>query len=104
MTDNDLTIRILEGIREDLQQSNRDNAARFEKIDARFEQVTATINERFEHVNQRFEVVESVLREMSEQMVMQSRGIKVAIEARTNIEKRVDDHERRIAELEQREH
>lgn len=97
MTDNDLTIEVLQGIREDLQQSNRDNAARFE-------QVTATINERFEHVNQRFEVVESVLREMSEQMVMQSRGIKVAIEARTNIEKRVDDHERRIAELEQREH
>ncbi|MBM4782284.1 MAG: hypothetical protein GQE15_31785 [Archangiaceae bacterium] len=97
MTDNDLTIKVLQGIREDLQQSNRDNAARFE-------QVTATINERFAHVNQRFEVVESVLREMSEQMVMQSRGIKVAIEARTNIEKRVDDHERRIAELEQREH
>lgn len=58
----------------------------------------------FEQVNQRFEVVEGVLREMSEQMVMQSRGIKVAIEARTNIEKRVDDHERRIAELEQRQH
>lgn len=88
MTDNDRTIKILQGIREDLQQSNRDNTARFEKIDARFEQLTTTMNERFEHVNQRFEVVEGVLREMSEQMVMQSRGIKVAIEARTNIEKR----------------
>ncbi len=104
MTDNDLTIKILQGIREDLQQSSRENAARFEQVDARFEQLTTTMNERFEHVNQRFEVVEGVLREMSEQMVMQSRGIKVAIEARTNIEKRVDDHERRIAELEQREH
>lgn len=97
MTNDDLTIKILQGIREDLQQSSRDNAARFE-------QMTATMNERFEHVNQRFEVVEGVLREMSEQMVMQSRGIKVAIEARANIEKRVEDHERRIAELEQREH
>lgn len=93
----DLTIKILQGIREDLQQSNRDNTARFE-------QLTTTMNERFEHVNQRFEVVEGVLREMSEQMVMQSRGIKVAVEARTNIEKRVDDHEQRISELEQREH
>lgn len=91
MTDNDVTIEILQGIREDLQQSNRDNATRFEQV-----------NQHFEHVNQRFEVIEGVLREMSEQMVMQSRGIKAAIEARANIEQRVDDHERRIAELEQR--
>jgi hypothetical protein len=40
------------------------------------------VNERFEAVNARFEVVETVLRDMSEQMVMQSRGIKAAIEAR----------------------
>ncbi len=35
---------------------------------------------------------------------MLSRGVKAAIEVRAGIEKRVDDHERRIAELEQRSH
>jgi uncharacterized protein YeeX (DUF496 family) len=84
MTESDLTITILQGIRDDLQRSNQDNAQRFEVM------------------NQRFEVVETVLRDISEQMVMQSRGIKAAIEARASFEKRVDDHEKRITELENR--
>ena len=91
MTDSDLTIKILQGIRDDLQRSNQDNAQRFE-----------VMNQRFDAVNQRFEVVETVLRDISEQMVMQSRGIKAAIEARASFEKRVDDHEKRITELENR--
>ncbi len=74
MTESDLTIKILQGIRDDLQRSNQDNAQRFEAL-------TTTMNERFEAVNARFEVVETVLRDMSEQMVMQLRGIKAAIEA-----------------------
>lgn len=102
MTDNDLTIKILQGIREDLQQSSRDNAARFDQVNERIEQANQRFEQRFEQVNQRFEVIEGVLREMSEQMVMQSRGIKAAIEIRANLEQRVDDHERRLAELEQR--
>ena len=91
MTDSDRTIKILQGIRDDLQRSNQDNAQRFE-----------VMNQRFDAVNQRFEVVETVLRDISEQMVMQSRGIKAAIEARASFEKRVDDHEKRITELENR--
>jgi signal recognition particle GTPase len=106
MTENDLTIKILQGIREDLQRSNAENATRFEKIDQRFEALTTNMNERFDSLttstNQRFEVIETVLRDMSEQMVMQSRGIRVAIEARAQLESRVEDHERRIAGLEQR--
>ncbi len=47
-------------------------------------------------------MTESDLRDISEQMVMQSRGIKAAIEARASFEKRVDDHEKRITELENR--
>jgi hypothetical protein len=35
---------------------------------------------------------------------MLSRGVKAAIEVRAGIEKRVDDHEKRIAELEQGAH
>ena len=91
MTESDLTIKILQGIRDDLQRSNQDNAQRFE-----------VMNQRFDAVNQRFEVVETVLRDISEQMVMQSRGIKAAIEARASFEKRVDDHEKRITDLENR--
>lgn len=102
MTDSDLTIKILQGIRDDLQRSNQDNAQRFEAMDRRFETLTTTMNQRFDAVNERFEVVETVLRDMSEQMVMQARGIKAAIEARASFEKRVDDHEKRITELENR--
>lgn len=98
MTENDLTIKILQGIRDDLQRSNQDNAQRFEVMNQRFD----AVNQRFDAVNQRFEVVETVLRDISEQMVMQSRGIKAAIEARASFEKRVDDHEKRITELENR--
>jgi hypothetical protein len=91
MTDSDLTIQILQGIRSDLQQSNRDNAARFEAM-----------NERFEAMNERFEVIETALRDMIEQLVMQSRAIKAAIEVRANVEKRLDEHEDRLTRLEQR--
>jgi chromosome segregation ATPase len=105
MTENDLTIKILQGIRDDLQRSNQDNAQRFEVMNQRFDAVNQrfdAVNQRFDAVNQRFEVVETVLRDISEQMVMQSRGIKAAIEARASFEKRVDDHEKRITELENR--
>ena len=41
MTESDLTIKILQGIRDDLQRSNQDNAQRF-----------AVMNQRFDAVNQ----------------------------------------------------
>lgn len=97
MTDNDLTIKILQGIRDDLQRSNRESNERLEALVS--EQAAAR-----SEANQRFEVIETVLRDVGEQLVMLSRGVKAAIEVRVGIEKRVDDHERRIAELEQRSH
>lgn len=66
MTENDLTIKILQGIRDDLQRSNRDSNARFEAITA--EQAAARLES-----NQRFEVIESALRDVAEQLVMLSR-------------------------------
>jgi len=66
-----LTVKILgeiredlRGIREDLRESRGDVAA--------FRAVTAD----------RFEVVENTLRDLAEQMVMFSRAVKIAIEAR----------------------
>lgn len=93
MTDNDLTIKILQGIREDLQRSN-----------ASQEEAAAEAKEARRESNQRFEVIETALRDVAEQLVMLSRGVKAAIEVRAGIEKRVDDHEKRIADLEQRAH
>lgn len=98
MTENDLTIQILQGIRSDLQQANRDNAARFEQVDRRFEQM----DRRFEQMDKRFEVIETSLRDMSEQLLMQSRAIRAAIEVRANVEKRLEEHEDRLTALEQR--
>lgn len=95
MTDSDLTIKVLQGIREDLARSNKDSNERLEAVRQEQEQSRR-------ESNQRFEVIETSLRDVAEQLVMLSRGVKSAIEVRAGIEKRVDDHERRIAELEQR--
>ena len=88
MTDSELTIKVLQGIREDLARSNHDSNERLDAMRA--------------ESNQRFEVIETALRDVAEQLVMLSRGVKVAIEVRAGVEKRIDDHERRLAELEQR--
>ena len=88
MTDSELTIKVLQGIREDLARSNYDSNERLDAMRA--------------ESNQRFEVIETALRDVAEQLVMLSRGVKVAIEVRAGVEKRIDDHERRLAELEQR--
>jgi hypothetical protein len=75
MTDNDLTITILQGIRDDLQRSNRDSNERFQAMST--EQAAARAE-----ANQRFEVIETALRDVAEQLVMLSRGVKAAIEVR----------------------
>jgi hypothetical protein len=95
MTENDLTIQILQGIRSDLQQSNRENAERFAALQAH-------VDRGFEQANLRFEVIETSLRDMAEQLVMQSRALKAAIESRAAVEKRLDEHEARLNDLEQR--
>jgi hypothetical protein len=54
-------------------------------------------------VTTRFEVVESTLRDPAEQLVMLGRAVKTALEKRSDMQARLDEHERRIAALEQRE-
>jgi hypothetical protein len=63
MTDNDLTLKILQGIRDDLQRSNRDSSERFQSLAV--EQASARAES-----NQRFEVIETALRHVAEQLVM----------------------------------
>lgn len=106
MSENDLTIQILQGIRSDLQTSSRENAARFEAMTQTMNERFETMDERFEAMNERFDqrfvVIETALRDMAEQLVMQSRAIRAAIEVRANVEKRLDEHEERISQLERR--
>jgi len=78
MTDSDLTIKILQGIRDDLARSNRDTN---ERLDAMRAESEAGRRES----NQRSEVIETALRDVAEQLVMLSRGIKVGIEVRAGV-------------------
>ncbi|MCU0701228.1 MAG: hypothetical protein MUC96_32360 [Myxococcaceae bacterium] len=102
MTDSDLTISILQGIRSDLQQSHRDNAERFAALQSQMDRGFEQVNLRFEQANQRFEVIETALRDVAEQLVMQSRALKAFIDSRAVVEERLDDHEARLVALEQR--
>ncbi len=104
MTDSELTIKVLQGIREDLARSNRDSNERLDATNERLDAMRAESEAARRESNQRFEVIETALRDVAEQLVMLSRGVKVAIEVRAGVEKRIDDHERRLAELEQRSH
>ena len=91
MEPENLTIRLLQEIRDEVRRSSDKTEVRFEKMD-----------QRFEKMDQRFEVFETSLRDLAQQMVMLARGIKTALEHRTNVDGRLDDAERRLADLEKR--
>jgi hypothetical protein len=80
----DLTVRILQEIREEIRGLRDDQR--------NFREETAT----------RFEVLETTLRDLAQQLVVLARGVKVAIEQRGNVDARLDDHEQRLLELERR--
>lgn len=82
-------MRLLQEIRDEIRKSSDRTDARFEKMDARFEKY-----------DQRFEVIETTLRDLAQQMVMLARGVKPELEHRSNVDARLDEHERRLAELE----
>lgn len=89
METTDLTITILKEIRDDARRHSQEIKERFEHVD-----------ERFERADQRSEVIETTLRDLAQQMVMLSRGIKTALEVRSATDARFEDHERRLAALE----
>ena len=87
----DLTVRILQEIREEI-RGLRDDQRNFREELRDFREETAT----------RFEVLETTLRDLAQQLVVLARGVKVAIEQRGNVDARLDDHEQRLLELERR--
>ena len=89
MEPTDLTVTILKEIREEIRGTN-----------SRIEKMNTDMSVRFTEMNVRFEVLETTLKELAEQMVMLARGVKSALEVRSTVERRLDDHERRLADLE----
>ncbi|GMU58957.1 MAG: hypothetical protein AMXMBFR34_07200 [Myxococcaceae bacterium] len=98
MEPENLTVRLLQEIRDEIRRSSERSDERFAKMDERFEKM----DERFAKMDQRFEVIETTLRDLAPQMVMLARGVKSALEARTGVESRLEDHERRLSDLEKR--
>ena len=105
MESTDITLKVLQGIHDEIkglradQQETRVEARQFrEEVNVRFEEVNA----RFEEVNALFEVIETAIRDMAQQLVMLARCIKVAIESRALADARLDDIERRLLSIEER--
>jgi len=85
----DLTLQILRDIRTELRESNQQQRV-FQEQQRVFQ----------DHSMARFEVIETALRDLAQQLVILVRGVKVAIAARGRIDEKIDDHERRLSELE----
>jgi chromosome segregation ATPase len=103
MEPENLSIRLLQEIRDEVRRSSDKAEVRFEKMDQRFEKMDQRfekMDQRFEKMDQRFETIETTLRDLAQQMVMLARGIKTALEHRGTVETRLDDAERRIDALE----
>lgn len=94
----DLSVKILEQIRDDIRGLREDTHAMGARLDA----TNATLHSGFEMMGARFEVVETTLRDLAQQLVMLARGVKVAIDHKSANEERLSDHDRRIAEIERR--
>ncbi len=94
----DMTLQVLKDIREEQRATREEVRGMGGEIRAMREEMRAT-NEL--HA-QRFEVIGTAIRDMSEQLVMLARGIRVALDSRAVQDVRVDEHERRITALEQR--
>lgn len=92
----DLTTKVLVEIRDELRATNRRLEAFEVKVMERFEAIDA----RFEAANARFEVIETTLRDLSEQMLLLTRAVKVSIERREREDQRLDEHDRRLSALE----
>ena len=91
MEPTDLTHRLLREIRDSIRaQSDR------------FDKRMASLEKKADTHDKRFEVIETSLRDLAQQMVLLSRGIKTALDRRGRLESTLDDHEKRLADLEKR--
>lgn len=73
MEPENLTVKLLQEIRDDARSSERETREQLEKFSREH-------REQFERMDQRFEVIETSLRDLAQQLVMLARGIKTALE------------------------
>ena len=92
----DLTVKILQEIRDELRESRGEQRSLREEQRLFREEVIR----RFDGADQRFEVIETSLRDMAEQLVMHGRALKVLLEGRSTSGVRLDDLETRVVALE----
>jgi len=98
MEPTDITIRILQDIREDIRGMRGEQLAFREELRLLREEQREFRDQAFA----RFEVIETTLRDLAEQLVMLARGMKAAIEERAKTEERFREIERRIDQVERR--
>lgn len=84
MTDSAPAIKVLRTNRDTNQRLDAMRTDTNERLDAMRAESEAARRES----NQRYEVIETALRDVAEQLVMLSRGVKVAIEVRAGVEQR----------------
>lgn len=102
MEPGDLTVRILQEIREDIRGLREESRQSREEGREDIHGLREEMRQSRDETAARFEVIETTLRDLAEQLVMLGRGIKVAIEQRATVESRIDDLERRVGALERR--
>ncbi|MEM1415681.1 MAG: hypothetical protein AAGH15_12310 [Myxococcota bacterium] len=104
MTTSDLSVKILQEIRDELKRSRSEHGTALRGLRSELREELQTF--RAEHgartavVDQRFEVIETSLRDMAGQLVMLSRGMTVLLEGRGDTAGRLNDLERRLDVLE----
>ncbi len=91
MEPTDLTVQILREIREDLRGLRDDNRSLRED----FQQFA-------QHASARFEVIETALRDLTQQLVLLARGVRVTLDRQPETDQRLSDLEKRVAVLEGR--
>lgn len=76
MEPDNLTIRLLQEIRDEVRRASERSDERFEKADQR--------------MDERFVRIETTLKDLAEQMVFLARGIKTALESRGVVDARLE--------------
>lgn len=71
MEQDNLTVRILQEIRDEVRRASDKSEQSFARMDERF----AKMDERFAKADERFEVIETTLKDLAEQMLFLARGI-----------------------------
>lgn len=93
-----MTVQILREIRDDLRGLREDNRSLRED--------NRSLREDFQqfaqHATARFEVIETALRDLTQQLVMLARGVRVTIDRQPETDRRLGDLERRVDALEGR--